>query len=287
MEHLATALRFSIKAEAGQEVNLKYISVSTVDATPIAGTFDVYCAEKDGVAAGTLEARESTYSTVFYNFDDNGYELSADKEAAFYIVVPKGEYERFEVNFVEKSGKVYTETFDASGDKQLLGGKVREFPSLVFDFDQCETMLLIGTDVDMQTMAEEIKAGTFYTKYNGALLVSDIDMTGKEWTSIDGFASLFEGRGYTIKGLTAPLFGENVVGTISNVNVEGNIVETAKGKVGLVARSLAVSGDKVGTIFNCSAVGSIEYKNSTLAVGNDLKLINIGGVVGGVYGGKV
>ena len=87
--------------------------------------------------------------------------------------------------------------------------------------------------------------------------------------------------------MTTPLFGENVVGTISNVNVEGNIVEEANGKVGLIARSLAVAGDKVGTIFNCSATGSIEYKNAALAVKNDYKLINIGGVVGGVYGGKV
>ena len=287
MEHLATALRFSIKAKAGQNVDLKYISVSTVDATPIAGVFDVYCTEKDDVEAGTLEARKNTYPTVFYNFEGDSYKLSSSKEDVFYIVVPKGEYSRFEVNFVEQSGKVYARTFDATGDKELLGGKVREFPTVEFDFDECSTMLLIGTDVDMQTLANEVKAGTFNSKYDGALLVSDIDMTGKAWESLDGFSSLLEGRGYTIKGLTTPLFGENVTGTISNVNVEGNVVETAKGKVGLVARSLTVSGDKVGTIFNCSATGSIEYKNSTLAVSNDLKLINIGGVVGGVYGGKV
>ena len=287
MEHLATALRFSIKAKDSRPVDLKYISVSTQDAAPIAGVFDVYCAEKDGIEAGTLEARKNTYPTVFYSFENDSYKLSADKEDVFYIVVPKGEYTRFEVNFVEQKGKVYSRTFDAAGDKQLLGGKVREFPMVEFDLDNCNNMLLIGTDVDMQTFANEVKAGTFNDKYDGVLLVSDVDMTEKAWTPLDGFSSLFEGRGYTIKGLTAPLFGENVTGTISNVNVEGNIVETAKGKVGLVARSLAVSGDKVGTIFNCSAVGSIEYKNSTLAVSNDLKLINIGGVVGGVYGGQI
>ena len=68
MEHLATALRFSIKAKDSRPIDLKYISVSTVDAAPIAGTFDVYCAEKDGVEAGTLEARKNTYPTVFYSF---------------------------------------------------------------------------------------------------------------------------------------------------------------------------------------------------------------------------
>ncbi len=287
MEHLAAALRFSIKAKEGQVVDLKYISVSTVDATPIAGTFDVYCTDKDDIVAGTLEARSNTYPTVFYNFENDSYKLSTDQESTFYIVVPNGEYERFEINFVEQSGKVYSRTFDATGDKKLLGGKVREFPSLVFDLEDCNNMLLIGTDVDMQTLANEVKAGTFNQNYDGALLISDIDMTDKTWESLNNFASLFEGRGYSIKGLTTPLFGMNVTGTISNVNVEGNIVETTNGKVGLVARSLAVDGDKVGTIFHCSATGSIEYKNSALAVSNDLSLINIGGVVGGVYGGKV
>ena len=287
MEHLATALRFSIKAKEGQAVDLKYISVSTVDAAPIAGVFDVYCTETDGVEAGTLEARKSTYPTVFYNFEGDSYKLSNEKEDVFYIVVPKGEYTTFEVNFVEQSGKVYSRTFDATGDKKLLGGKVREFPSLVFDLEDCDDMLLIGTDADMQTFANEVKAGTFNSKYDGVLMISDVDMTDKAWESLDGFDSLFEGRGYSIKGLTTPLFGENIVGTISNVNVEGAIVETVKGKTGLIARSLAVNGDKVGTIFNCSATGSVEYKNADLALSNDYKLINIGGVVGGVYGGKV
>ena len=286
MEHLATALRFSIKANAGESVNLKYISVSTVDATPIAGVFDVYCADHDSVKAGTLEARKNASPTVFYNFENDSHPLSSEAEEVFYIVVPKGEYTRFEVNFVDQSGLVYSRTFDASGDKQLLGGKVREFESIVFDYAACDKVLLIGSEADMETFANEVKAGTFNDNYVSALLINDVEMT-KEWESINGFTSTLEGRGFTIKGLTAPLFGENVVATISNLNVEGNLVETKEGKVGLIARSLAVEGDKVGKIFNCSAKGLIEYKNETLAVNNDPKLINIGGVVGGVYGGMV
>ena len=98
---------------------------------------------------------------------------------------------------------------------------------------------------------------------------------------------MFEGRNYSIKGLTTPLFGENVVGTISNLRVEGTITESANGKVGIIARSLAVDGDKVGTIFNCSAAGSIVYSNPNITVADKLDLINVGGVVGGVYGGSV
>ena len=291
MVHLATALRFSIKAMAGESVDLKYISVSTPDATPIAGVFDVYCTDKDDVQAGTLEARRNASPTVFYTFgvDENGedkaYKLT-NEESVFYVVVPKGEYASFEVNFVEKSGLVYSRTFDAKGDKQLLGGKVREFETIEFDYDKCSNMLLIGNEADMETFASAVEAKTFNSDYTGALLVNDINMT-KEWKSLDNFTSTLEGRGFTIKGLTAPLFGENVVARISNLNVEGSLVETTLGKVGLIARSLTVDGDKVGTIFNCSAKGSIVYKNETLPVSDDYKLINIGGIVGGVYGGMV
>ena len=285
MEHLATALRFSIKAKAGESVNLKYVSVSTVAAEPISGLFDVYCTGNDEAEAGTIVARESSISTVFYNFEGGSYTLSDSKADVFYIAVPKGEYTRFEVNFVTQSGEVCSETFDASGDKKLEGGKVREFPTV--EFVANSKMLLIGSDVDMETFASEVKAGTFNEKYDGALLVSNIDMSGKSWSPVEGFTSVFEGRNFKITGLSAPLFGENVVATISNVVIEANLVEEACGKVGLIARSLAVDGDKVGTIFNCSAVGSINYQNDKLAVNENFDLINVGGLVGGVYGGSV
>ena len=285
MEHLTTVIRLGIKAKAGESVDLKYVSVSTVAAEPISGLFDVYCAEGGEQPQGTLVARDSALSTIFYNFEGDSYVINDSKEEYFYIALPKGEYSRFEVNFVNQSGDVYAETFDATGDKQLVAGKVREFP--VVEFEANSKMLLIGNDVDMETFAMEVKAGTFNDKFDGALLVNDVDMTGKEWASVEGFNSVFEGRNYTIKGLTAPLFGENVVATISNLNVEANIVEAANGKVGIIARSLAVEGEKVGTIFNCSAAGTLEYNNPNITVTSALDLINVGGLVGGVYGGNV
>ena len=287
MHHLATALRFRIKAKEGESVDLKYVSVSTVAAEPISGVFDVYCGSSDAndPLTGTIEPRESAVSTVFYNFENDSHILTSDKESVFYITVPKGEYTRFEVNFVNQNGEVCVETFDASADKKLEGGKVREFP--LVEFEKNSKMFLIGNDADMLSFAQQVVAGTFNANYDGALLVSDIDMTDKAWTSVEGFTSVFEGRNYSIKGLTTPLFGNNIVGTISNVKVEANIVEAAVGKVGVIARSLAVDGDKVGTIFNCSAEGSIVYANSALAVTSEFDSVNIGGLVGGVYGGSV
>ena len=295
MRHLASVLRFTIKAPAGEQVDLKYISVSTVEAEPIAGVFDVYCGsgDEEDPRTGELKARESATSTVFYTFEEGSYVLS-EQAQDFYIVVPNGSYSCFDVNFVAQDGSVCARTFNASGEDAsgnslaLVGGKVREFPAVEFEVNS--KMLLVGTDADMLTFAEEVKAGSFNgenSKYSGVLLITDVDMTGKELATIDGFASIFEGRNYTIKGLTQPLFGENTVATISNLNVEGNIVETSNGKVGMIARSLAADGDKVGTIFNCSAKGTLSYNNSEITLTSALDLINVGGVVGGVYGANV
>lgn len=287
MHHLSSVLRFTVKAAEGQQVDLKYVSVSTDKAEPIAGVFDVYCGSKDAndERTGEITARKSATSTVFYTFENDSFVLTSAPQT-FYIVVPKGSYSRFSVNFVAKEGGVCVRTFDATGDKELLGGKVREFPEITFSADS--NMLLIGTDADMRTFASEVAAGTFNEKYDGALLINDVTLNADQpLATIEGYTSVFEGRGYTIKGLTAPLFGENVVATISNVNVEGTINETANAKVGLIARSLSVSGDKVGTIFNCSAKGAITYANPNITASKDHKLVNIGGIVGGVYGGQL
>ena len=282
MHHLSTVLRFPVKAKAGEVVDLKYVSVSTIEAEPIAGVFDVYCGSVDenDPKTGALEAREASTSTIFYNFDNDQFNLS-EEGSVFYIAVPHGSYGGFEVNIVANNGNVCTRTFNASGDVALLPGKVREFPEV--EFETTSKMLLIGSDADMLAFADMVQAGTFDAQYQGALLVSDIDVTDKGLKTINNYTSVFEGRHYSIKGLTEPLFGENVVATISNVKVEGNIVEESNSKVGLIARSLAVGGK----VFNCSAEGSIEYKNPNVVAAANLDLVNIGGVVGGVYGAEV
>ena len=282
MHHLSTVLRFEVKAKAGETVDLKYVSVSTIEAEPIAGVFDVYCGSLDenDPKTASLEAREGASSTVFYNFDNDQFNLT-EEGSVFYIAVPHGSYGGFEVNIVANNGNVCTRTFNASGEVALLPGKVREFPAI--EFETTSKMLLIGTDADMLSFADMVKAGTFDAEYQGALLVADIDVTDKGLTTIDNYTSVFEGRHYSIKGLTQPLFGENVVAKISNVKVQGNLVEESNGKVGLIARSLAVGG----RVFNCSVEGSIDYRNPNIVAAANLDLVNIGGAVGGVYGAEV
>lgn len=285
MHHLSTVLRFTIKAKEGEEVDLKYISVSSVAAESISGVFDVYCGSSDenDPRVGELVAREGASSSVFYKFENDSHLLTSTPQD-FYIVVPKGEYAGFEVNIVAQDGSVCVRTFDATNDKKLLPGRVREFPEV--EFEANSKMFLISNDVEMLAFARTIKndASAFSENYTGALLIADVELPeGTVWEPIENYNSLFEGRGYTIKGLTTPLFGENVTATISNVNVESNVVESKNGHVGLIARSVAVGGE----VFNCSAKGSLEYANPNITISDELDLINVGGLVGGVYGGKV
>ena len=293
MHHLTTVLRFSIKTKAGESVSLKYVSVSTIEAEPIAGVFDVYCGSNDenDENTGKIVARESASSTVFYNFENDEYVLG-EEESVFYIAVPYGSYSGFEVSFVALSaegatgndGCVYSRTFSANGDTKLLPGKVREFPTVEFDYEAAEKMYLIGNDADMLAFAGMVEAGTFSTSYpGGAMLVADIDVTDKGLKTINNFNSVLEGRHYSIVGLTEPLFGENVVAQVQNLNVVGNIVEENNCTVGLLARSLAAGGK----IFNCSVKGSIEYKNPNVTINENYDLVNVGGVVGTVYGAEV
>lgn len=275
MHHLATALRFSIKAKAGDDVTLKYVSVSTAEAEPISGVFDLDC------QTGKLYSRSGSISTVFYTFENEAdSKLSADEEKTFYIAVPYGAYQQFDVNFVATDGRVSVKTFNATGEDEIRPGKVRVFPCVEFSEDQ--KMHLIGTDEDMMNFAKSVAENTF-AGFDGALLVSDIDMSKQDWTPIGGYTGLFEGRNHTISGLTAPLFGDNAVATISNVIVEANIVESESPVVGIITRTLA-SG---GRIFNSFAKGSITYNNPSVAATGAYTDLNIGGLVGRVTGGTI
>ena len=273
MHHLATALRFRVNANVADDVTLKYVSVSTVEAEPISGVFDLDC------QTGKLYSRSGSISTVFYTFPGETFKLTAE-ESVFYITVPYGEYTEFEVNFVATDGRVCTKTFSGKGEQAIGAGKVREFPLVTFSEDS--KMHLIGTDQDMMDFARSVKEGTF-TGSDGALLVSDIDMSNQEWTPIENYQGLFEGRNHTIKGLTKPLFGDQAKATISNVIVEANLVEESETVVGIITRTLA-SG---GRIFNSFAKGSITYKNSAVATTGQYTDLNIGGLVGRVEGGEI
>ena len=116
-------------------------------------------------------------------------------------------------------------------------------------------------------------------------LDTDIDLTGKDWTSIgtdydNSYKGTFDGGGHTITGLTfttndeyAGLFGYlNRAGTVKNVVMEGVQITSNQIYGGSIG---GVVGSSWGTIENCSVSGSISGT------------VYVGGVVGVQIGGSI
>jgi hypothetical protein len=118
------------------------------------------------------------------------------------------------------------------------------------------------------------------------LFVADVDMSGEEWTPIEGYAGTVRGNGYAIKGLTAPLFGT------TNASFKGlhlrdvNISETVTPNVGALARRIDATVAVRPVVEHCSVSGKIIVN----CVGYEYKAVaqyhefTIGGLVGTLFG---
>ena len=119
----------------------------------------------------------------------------------------------------------------------------------------------IGTAA--QLTAFRTKAGTT----SGALLTADIDMAGKGWTSLSNYAGTFDGGGFTITNLGAPLINTTASGaTIKNLTLSG---------------SLTTTQNQFGAFVNSSA-GNLTLENltnETAITGNNER---VAGIIGGV-----
>ena len=270
LKHLVVALRFEIKAKAGENVNLKYLTVSTSNGAPISGIFDVNCSN------GSLVARSSASSTILYDLGVDGINLSNATSNVFYVAVPQGTYEGFEVNYIAESGEVMTKTFSGSGSSKLVAGKVREFP--VVEFEATSSMYLISNEAEMLDFAS--KAAEGLVSEEGAMLVADIDMSNTAWTPFDIRGVIFDGNNKIIKGLKTPLFN-SVAATVRNVIVDSNFTATDADYVGAICRKL-----EGGSLVNCATMGRLAFVNTTHA-GTTPAEIAVGGMVGLVMDGEM
>ena len=133
--------------------------------------------------------------------------------------------------------------------------------------------LRIGTVAELKAFS--VNAAT--TNMN-VVLTADIDMTGEEWTPIEGFGYEFDGKGYTIKGLTAPLFGEVDAAHITGVHLtDVNINAVNQLHIGAVVSWIKpTSGSRIS---NCSASGKIVVTFNEEMAGTTAS-IYVGGVCG-------
>ena len=273
MRHLAGALRFDISGAA----TLSKVVV-TAENGNLAGTFAIDC------ATGELTAVEGkTTDSVSLHFG-SGLALSSTP-TPIYLAVPAGSYGKVSVNIYSTAGEVMTAQFDTTS-KPVAVGMVREFAPITYNGK------LDTSDFVIDSKEALIAFAANPTK--SAVVTADIDMSGYDWTPIEGFENLtFDGGNFEIKGLNAPLFGaptnvvvKNVCIVDSNIKITKSYTYTYKGETTqrVYAGALAYYIWK-GEVINCSTSGKIEvdtvFTNADTTMSSDnTYAISIGGLVG-------
>ena len=234
MNHLAGALRFAISGEA----TLSSIVVSA-EGADLSGTFAIDC------ATGVLTAVE-TSNSVTLSFGE-GLVLGAEATPV-YVAVPAGSYGNVNVTINATNGEKMTLKFDSEA-KPIAAGKVREFAPIAFK------SAVAGDEFVIDSKDALIAFAANPTK--SARVTAAIDMTGYDWTPIEGFVGTFDGGNNEIKGLNAPLFGATN-GSFVNVKlVDVNITETVNPNVAALARNIKATDTETPVVQNCSASGKI------------------------------
>ena len=245
LKHLAGVLRIAPK---GEGVVLTSMTV-TAESGKIAGNFDLDC------ATGTLTAHDDALNTVTVTFGE-GLTLGAEA-TPIYVAVPAGEYNIFAVTLNTATDSMLVR-FDTEGEKAVKAGIVREFNEFVYAPNAAASGIFeIYDEASLRRFAAS--AAKFYP-YTSAKVVAAIDMTGKEWTPIEGFAHTFDGGNFEIKGLNAPLFGETAATEIKNVKlVDVNILAIGSKEVGSIACKI---DNTAAVVSNCSASGKMVLQNN-------------------------
>jgi len=264
LNHLAGVLRFLVKCGEGVESTTLKSMVVEVNHGSIAGNFDVDC------ATGAMTAHADALNTVTVSFGEVGLPVTAEPTPV-YVSVPVGEYGTVSVTlYTDNSSltaKFGTYKNSEEDNNSIKAGNVREFSyPIVYVPSAVSDTFLIYDEASLRNFASRVSEADFATTYPTAKVVANIDLTGKEWTPIEGYTGTFDGLNHTITGLSAPLFGTTSA-TIQNVNLDVNIVETALQYFGCLVCTYQGSA-----ISNCSVSGQM--------VVNGDKAYYIGGIVG-------
>lgn len=277
LNHLTGVLRFAVK---GEGVTLRTLSIEAENGK-LSGTYDIDC------ATGALTAHEDASSTVVVTF---GKGLALGTEATpIYVAVPAGNYGKISLVLNSTTDRM-TLSFDTTS-KPISAGKVREFAEFTYAANATDSEIFL---IDSkETLIQFASIAANFAPYKEAKVVAEIDMTGVEWTPIEGFGYVFNGNNQTIKGLSAPLFGSTKASikdlTLANVDITSNGLL----RVGAVACTLINDGFGGATVSNCSVSGKItisnpDYTPATPAEGAILcDIVNCGGLVGLSQGGVV
>lgn len=252
LNHLAGVLRFAPKGEGVTLTSL----VITSEIGKIAGNFDVDC------ATGTLTAHSDATNSVTVSFGE-GLALGAEA-TPIYVALPAGLYGTFAVTLNTATDSMLVK-FNAGGEMAVKAGVVREFGEFTYAASAAENEIFeIYDEASLRKFAEI--APTFYPR-KGAKLMNDIDLTGKEWITIEGFGAYeFDGNGKKIIGLSAPLFGTTNA-HIKNLHLENldlNITD-ARHVVGGIACVLRSTAEATAKLEGCSVSGKVTFATTYAA----------------------
>ena len=270
LNHLTGVLKIGVVSD--NEETLKSVRISTVDRKPIAGAFNVDAEGKLTPVNG------ATSDVITYTFSE-GVDLTAEP-TYIHVAVPAGVYgelyvtleaetEKEEVMGVVTKAIAYSyKIVTTDSTKPINAGTVREFTNnLTFEPADETTNYVIATYDDLKKFKTAVEGGDT----RNAVLVNDIEVSD-DWASIDAaaYTATFNGNGYAIKGLKAPLFNATAA-TIKGVHLKGVAIASDYASANTGALVNTYTG---ASISHCSAEGTITLTRET-SVAN-----KIGGLVG-------
>ena len=250
LKHLTGVLKIGVKGSAV----LKKAQISTIDRAPIAGPFDI------DFQSGEVTATAESKQVIEYSFGE-GAQLS-DEATYLHVAVPAGEYDELYVTLYDAEGGIMYATVKADKQKPLVAGNVRNFAGAI-EYVANADVFVISDVASLQKFAADVTAASgVYTK--DVVLVNDIDASEIAWTSLTWNSLVgdkrctFNGNGYAIKGLTAPLFD------ILTANVKGLHLEDVN-----ITSKLAFAGSLAnqlgGVVENCTISGVLNYNPTSSA----------------------
>lgn len=265
LNHLTGVLCFAVKGAT----TLSSLTVTSATGS-LAGTYDVDC------VTGALTAQTDVSNTVTLSFGEG---LTLGTEATpIYVAVPAGEYGEVVVTINAVSGEQMIAKFNTNG-KAISVGKVREFAEFEFaaNVEDSAEYIIDSKDALIKFAAKPTKS---------AKVTADIDMTGYDWTPIEGFAKTFDGGNFEIKGLNAPLFALTHA-SIKNVKlVDVNMTTNNRLRFGALACEVVATG--ATSISNCEVSGTITVSNPAFTPASSYSsiydVVSVGGLVGYVKG---
>ncbi len=270
MTNLVGALRLDVSGDAT-------LSSLTIEAESgnLAGTYKVDC------ATGALTLVEGTASNKVTLSFDEGLKLGAEA-TPIHVAVPAGSYGVVTVAIYSTENEVMTVKFNTV-TKPVKAGVVREFDTIAYE----------GTAESGNGVIDSKEALIKFAANPtcDAVVTANIDMTGYDWTPIQGCKAItFDGGNYEIKGLSAALFQtleDVVVKNLKLVDVDITITEPyvrSDGKARVASGAIAYYSLN-SSLSNCYASGNIVINTkfneaATTEAPNTNTVVDIAGLVG-------